>query len=58
MSSLVVAGLCQLAGLVAAAVAVGMLAGWWWGLLAAGVGVLVIGLALELRANDGIAGAG
>lgn len=58
MSSLVVAGLCQLAGLVAATAAVALLAGWRWGLLAAGVGVLVIGLALELRANDGIAGAG
>jgi len=58
MSPLVVAGLCQLAGAVAAVAAVTLLAGWYWGLLAAGVAALVIGLALELRANDGSADVG
>jgi len=52
MSPLVVAGLCQLAGAVAAVAAVTVLAGAAWGLLAAGVAALVIGLALELRAGE------
>lgn len=55
MSPLVVAGLCQLTGVLAAVVALTLLAGWRWGLLAAGVGALVIGVALELRAADEVA---
>jgi hypothetical protein len=56
MSPLVVAGLCQLAGAAAAVAAVTVLAGAAWGLLAAGIAALVIGLALEVRAGADRAG--
>ncbi len=37
---------CELAGLVLVAAAVGALAGLWWGVLVAGVILVVLGIAL------------